>query len=195
MPRESSGGGRSTTEIIRGLKDGTVAGKALGAEQRRACVERLLLEGVSVHEIADLLRVSDRTVRRDREKIRISNALEPSDNLAATVLGEYRQQADAAATRLARLQRDPTATAADKVAAVRASVEIYDRFIGRLIDLGMIGGEARSEARLVMGAELLHLTAVITGELGTDAPLSQELQRLTADLAGDTGGLHRSGER
>jgi len=71
---EDSGPG--VLSLLREIRSGTVVATSLGKENRRACVEYLAAEGFSVAEMSETLKVSDRTIRRDRLAIRSAHAVE-----------------------------------------------------------------------------------------------------------------------
>ena len=173
---------RTTMDLIRALRDGTASGKQLSQDQRRSCVEMLALEGMQTSEIADLIGRCDRTIRRDLQQIRTENALHPSDGLGPEILGEYRTRVETSVSRLHKLQRDQNATVADKIAAVRSAVEIYDRFVDRLSALGLIGGDRIPTQEQVNFAELVHLAGVISSEFSEDSPMAIEIRALIARM-------------
>ena len=175
---------RGTIDLIRELRSGAMVGTQLSPQQRCECVGRLTLEGVPVSEIADLLGRCDRTIRRDLQKIRSDNALQPSEQFEAEILGEYRTQVELAVSRLARLQRDPNASAADKINGVTSATLIIDRFIERLGSLGLIGTDRRHPTEAMMMSELIQVVTVVSSELGDGSPLIAQLGELMARMEG-----------
>ncbi|MCZ6652565.1 MAG: helix-turn-helix domain-containing protein [Planctomycetota bacterium] len=75
---------RPVLEVIRLIKAGSLDSRQLAAAERQACVMHLSAEGLSVPEIAQVLKRSDRTIARDRKAIQIGNkqariaAMEPA---------------------------------------------------------------------------------------------------------------------
>ena len=92
--------------LVRDVRLGRIAGANLSPEERRACVGYFTAEGLTVPEIAVTMRVSDRTIHRDRRAIRRANALKPSQALGDELVSELRAQADSAIARLRRAVRD-----------------------------------------------------------------------------------------
>jgi len=174
---------RSTNDLIRELRAGTIAGKQISKPQRQACVERLELEGVSRYDIEDMFCRAARTIRRDLEDIRARNAMYPSPNLEAEVMGEYRVQVEAAVAKLSRLYRDPAASVADKISATNSAIAIHDRFIERLSCVGLIGGGRSEHTEIEQLAELIQTSVTISAELGDSSQLSIELRALIASMA------------
>ena len=117
---------KTTIDVIRELKTGTTAPSEVTVAMRRACVQRLRMDGVTHEEIADLFGVHPKTIGPDAKAIRRSGALRKSPDLAGELFGELRLQVETAVARLRRLECDPAATPADRIAAKRAIVELFD---------------------------------------------------------------------
>ena len=140
------------------------------------------LEGLTVQEIADLFGVNDRTIRRDKAKIRKSNALRPSGDIEAELLGEYHVHVELAVSRLNRLFRDPAASVADKITAIKSASAIWDQFVDRLNSIGWIGNQRDDPVEQVNLAELIQVCGVISSEFTEDSSLTKELKALIARM-------------
>lgn len=175
---------RSAVELIRKLQDGSINSLSLSTTQRRECVALLMFEGLSVSEIACKVGRCDRTIRRDLQKVRAHNALHPSTDLQAEILGFYKAQVEAAMARLTKLSRDSTASAAEKIDAIRSGVEMYDRFVQRLTSVGLLGctHSEPHDARALI--ELTQVIGVVANDLGEDSPLAHELQSMMRRIGG-----------
>src|SRR5262249_53755391 len=97
------------TELVRLIHDGQIPPDALTPERRQQCVSQLALEGFSNAEIAQLMRTSERTVRRERLAARRDEPVTPDPMLGDELLGEFQRLAHAGIQRLTRLARDPDA--------------------------------------------------------------------------------------
>ncbi|MEX0887334.1 MAG: HTH domain-containing protein [Phycisphaeraceae bacterium] len=128
----------SAEEVVRLLHEGRLKVGDIDLEVRRACVEHLGLEGFSTGEIAQLLGMNERTVRRDREALRRSGAIEPSPGLGDELLGEFERVVMCSAQRLARLARDPEAPPYARLWAEEAIVKNYQRFIQTAHRMGYV---------------------------------------------------------
>lgn len=170
---------RSTLQIVRQLKSGELAGKNLSPADRRRCVEMLMLEGVSVHEAADLLGMSEKTVRRDRSVLRQQNAITAGHEAISRFLGDYAAQVDSAISRLAKLGRDPAAAVSDRIAAATAIPEIMDRFAVRLSDLGFKSPDSNQSDRL---EELVRALFLVVLDSGEASAVAGEIERLIRSL-------------
>ncbi len=73
--------------MIQQIKDGQLDPKTLNKELRQQCVEILLGEAYSAPSIAQILKRSDKTIRRDIDEIRERNALEPDVNFLKRIAG------------------------------------------------------------------------------------------------------------
>ncbi|MCA9293203.1 MAG: hypothetical protein KDA20_05260 [Phycisphaerales bacterium] len=160
---------RGVLDIIRDLKSGVLDPCNLAPEERQLCVAHLNGEGLSVAEIAKVLKVSDRTVQRDRKAILQSNRLEHNPQLAGEYAGWLIAEAEATVSRLRRTARDRETPAAVKIEAEKACFDIRDRVIQRLQSLGFL-----PMATQRVHADLIHHT----GEAQTLAEIQAEAQRL-----------------
>ena len=133
MPRQRD---RPILDVIRDLKSGALSGRSLSAELRRQCVETLVIEGLSQAEISSVIGWRVGTVKNDMRAIRAANAMFPSADLEAEILGQYRSQVEMVVARLTRLMRDPDASVADKINANRAIATVTGEFMDRLSRTG-----------------------------------------------------------
>ena len=105
---------RPVLELIRQIKAGSLDPQNLAAAERQACVMHLSAEGLSVPEIGQVLKRSDRTIARDRRAIQEANALQQDPKFAGEMAGILLSEADACISRMRRAVR-----AVDTPAAVR----------------------------------------------------------------------------
>lgn len=129
---------RAVLELIREVQSGVLDPRNIGHEERRACVAYLTAEGYTVPEIAQVLRTCDRTVHRDREKIRSENALRPSAGLVSQLVGQLSTEAMTAVQRLRRIGRDKEAPHSARVDAERGAWLVYREFVQSLQRLGYL---------------------------------------------------------
>lgn len=151
QPRTCSEEGRSVIEIIRDIKATSLDPKSLSPEDRRACVMHLSTEGLTVPEIAQVLKVSDRTIARDRKAIQESNAIWHDPHLAGQFAGRVVAEADACIARIRRATRDKGAPHAVKVEGERACFEIVNKATLCLQSLGYLPSAAQQ-----IKADLTH---------------------------------------
>ena len=129
---------RGVLELLNDVRNGTLAPRSLDASDRQRCVEYLLGEGVSIPEIAQLLKRNERTIRRDVDTIRSANALVVDDEFALRLAGELVIEARASMARIRRITRDKDCPHAVRVDGERAFFEIIDGMISRLQSLGFL---------------------------------------------------------
>ena len=79
----------SVLSILVQIKDESLDPKTLTREVRQSCVEALIYEGHQIPSIAQLLKVSDRTIKRDLEIIYERNSMNPNPELAKKLMGEF----------------------------------------------------------------------------------------------------------
>ncbi|MCC7193622.1 MAG: hypothetical protein IT444_12670 [Phycisphaeraceae bacterium] len=163
-------------ELIRKIHAGTVVPRTLTIEQRRACVEHLTGEGYTVVEMAQVLKVDERTIARDKVAIQQANAIEPSPQLVQQIVGRLASEAELCISRIRRVTRDKDTPAATKVEGERACFQILGALTHHLQSLGYMPTAAQ------------RLSANVFVETPTDAAILQaeweRLQALTQDVAG-----------
>ncbi len=153
FPRESE---RSVLDLIRGLQSGSTSGASLTPGDRRRCVEHLSAEGYSAAEISDILKVSQRTIARDRTVIRQHNALERDPKLTAEMVGYLVQQAEQGVSRIRRVIRDSHTSPGVKIDGERACWLITKELVERLQSLGYLP-TAATEIRGELTHHVQHL--------------------------------------
>jgi hypothetical protein len=169
---------RTVLSLIKDLQAGRLAGAALAAPDRRRVVEHLALEGYSVPEVAEILKISERTVARDRAAARADHALSPSPELIRESAGTLMRQAEAGIGRLRKLGRDRDVPPAVKVQAEMAAWAISKDVVTKLQSLGYLPTAAtRIEATLDARIE--------TDQAPSYDELQQELDRLERILGAE----------
>jgi hypothetical protein len=165
--------------LLRALQSGEVAGSTLAPSDRRRVVENLWAEGYSAAETAEIVKVSERTVIRDRGAIRQANAVAPSPTFLPETVGMLLRQADLTVARLRRLSRDKATPAAAKVEAERSCWEVTRGLVSTLQTLGYLPSAPRQ-----ILAELTHRLE----EPPSYPELQAELERVHTIVAagGDT---------
>ena len=160
---------RPVLELIRQIKAGSLDPRQLPAAERQACVMHLSAEGLSVPEIGQVLKRSDRTIARDRRAIQEANALQQDPRFAGETAGVLINEAEACISHIRRAVRAADTPAAVRVEAERAIFAIRSELCQRLQSLGFLyTATHRVEAYLTHGY----------AELPSFDELKTELQRL-----------------
>ena len=133
----------SPITLLRDIQKGDLLAMTLSVEARRACVEHMHLEGYSVGEVAEILKVSSRTIRRDLAEIRASNAVERNPALVGQMVGHLFGQAEQTVSRLRRIGRDRECPHAARVEAERFSWTVIKELIETLQGLGYLPTSAK----------------------------------------------------
>lgn len=105
--------------LLRDIQSGAVDPKTIPAESRIAITGHLTTEGFSVPEIAEILKVHERTAWRDREKVRAAHAIVARPELAGEMAGRLVQEADSAVVQIRRAARDKEASLGDRINAAK----------------------------------------------------------------------------
>ena len=138
---------QSASNLIQQIKVGVLDPLLLDKDQRQMCVEALFSDSLSPAGIAQFLKVSDRTIRRDMEEIRVKNALTPDPDLAKGIIGEFLLFARIHRGNLMKLARDGGASVGE-----RSQAEYYAYMVGAdlIIKLQSLGYLPKSADALVV---------------------------------------------
>ena len=85
---------RLSLDLIEGLRNGTILSETFSIEERLVCIELMLRESVRKAEIARLLKVSDRQIRRDVKVVASRNAIKVTPALAREIIGEFKERSE-----------------------------------------------------------------------------------------------------
>jgi hypothetical protein len=165
--------GPSVIRLIQSLQRGEVTGKSLSPTDRRKVVEHLNNEGCSVGEMAEVLKVSDRTILRDRKEIQASYALQNDQQTVAQMIGRLVQTAEVAVQRLRKIARDKSTPPAVAVDATHRTYQIVSDVTVRLQSLALLPSATH------------HIQATLTHHAG-DVPgyeiLDAEMKRVKSTV-------------
>jgi len=170
---EASEDGPSVIRLIQSLQRGEVTGKSLSAPDRRKVVEHLTNEGYVVGEIAEVLKISDRTILRDRKEIAASYALQNDPQTVAQMIGRLAQAAEVAVQRLRKIAREKSTPAAVAVEATHRAYQIYSDLTVRLQSLALLPSATH------------HIQATLThhaGEVPDYERLDNEVKRVKSTV-------------
>ena len=134
-PEQEDQKGKRILEMIQSIKDGDLDPKTLSQDEIEECVEFLDEEGYKQAQIGEILKRTDRTIRRDLVEIGKKRALSPNVDQAKRIIGQMYHGAMARYRYLLRLGRDPEATIAEKIHAEFAAWRVLKEMIEKLQDL------------------------------------------------------------
>lgn len=204
----STGHGGSSSEhqsvlaVIRSIQGGGLDPMSLGVEDRRRCVEHLTAEGYSTVEIAEILKVSERTIARDRTAIRQANAIQRDPALVEQMVGQLVQQAETTISRIRRVTRERETPPSVRINGEKACWTVARDLIQRLQALGYlpsapmeIRGELKHQVQQLPGFghmkdEVARLEVIVTSHaIGDDErPLLEQLAEIKDQVT--RGALH-----
>lgn len=124
--------------LIQRIKDNLFDPKFLTKDQRIQCVEILSGEALTEAAIAQILKVSIKTITRDIQAIRERNALTPSVNFAKQIIGDLVHKARLHHGYLMRLARNKEISGPAKVQAEFSAWRVLNELIERLQSLGYL---------------------------------------------------------
>lgn len=124
--------------LIQRIKDNLFDPKFLTKDQRMQCVEVLSGEALTEAAIAQILKVSIKTITRDIQALRERNAQTPSVNFAKQIIGELVHKARLHHGYLMRLARNKEISGPAKVQAEFSAWRVLNELIERLQSLGYL---------------------------------------------------------
>jgi transposase len=172
----------SPIALIRDIQRGNLSPSSLSAEARQACVEHLSAEGYRPSEMAEIFKVTTRTIQRDLEAIRESHSVERSPILVGQTVGDIRRHAELAISKLMRFAGDPACPHAQRIEATRNAWTVRRELVESLQRLGYLPTVAQQ-----MHADITHRAGL--PDLRQLAGQVQELEQILAETGSPADGL------
>jgi len=184
-----------TLSLLQKVQAGSVDPKCIRPAERRLIISYLIADGYCTADMAQILKVSDRSIERDKKAIRETNALAASPELVEQMAGRLVGEANLSIQRIRKAARDKATPQAVKVDAEHRCYQIASDMIGSLQRLGYLPiATARLQADIThnigeipaltqMLAEVQRLKQ-ITGETqGTDSEVIEQLNEIEDQLS------------
>jgi len=146
--------GPQTLAILQDIRKGLTDPKSFCPDVRRLLVSFLMAEGQSTAEIAHLLKVSDKTIERDKKALREENTITKDPKLLEQIVGGLISEADLCIQRIRKFQRDSNASPAAKMEGEQRCFQIKCNLIEKLQSLGFLPTAAQK-----IEADLTHHAA------------------------------------
>ncbi len=166
---QSGNGDTGTLALLRKIELGTVEAKAISVSDRRQLVAFLIGDGYSTAELAQVLKVADRTIERDKKAIRESNAIVRDPKLVGEMVGRLIGEAELSIQRIRKVSRDKKASPAVRIDGEQRCFQIYTDLIRSLQRLGYLPTAAQK-----VEADLTHHV----GEVPDFQVMHAEVQRI-----------------
>ena len=162
-------------KIIQSLKDKTLDTSLIKKETRIECVEVLSLEGWTVVSMAELFKISEKTIKRDLDVISVKNALQHDPDLLQKVLGDYILKTNMSYANLVRLARNKEGSISERVQAEYSATLVLNNRIKILQSLGhlpeatrkinIVAGKTREEEIAEINKEIEELKGILPAEV------------------------------
>lgn len=161
--------GERTLSLLQKIQAGTIDPKCIRPAERRLVVSYLMADGYSTADMAQILKVSDRSIERDKKAIRQTNALAADPELIKQMVGRLVCEAELSIQRIRKAARDKGTPQAVKVDAEHRCYQIFSDMITSMQRLGYL---PMATARLQ--ADLTHHV----GQIPDLSQMQEEVQRL-----------------
>ena len=167
-----------TLSLLQKVQAGTVDPKCIRPAERRLIVSYLMADGYSTADMAQILKVSDRSIERDKKAIRETNALAADPELVEQMVGRLVCEAELSVQRIRKAVRDKDTPHSVKVDAEYRCFQIINDMT---ISLQRLGFLPTATARLQ--ADITHSIGQIP-ELPQLDMEAQRLMQLTGEIQG-----------
>lgn len=161
--------GERTLSLLQKIQAGTVDPKCIRAAERRMIVSYMMADGYSTADMAQILKISDRSIERDKKAIREANALAADPELVEQMVGRLVCEAELSIQRIRKTARDKNTPQAVRIEAEHRCYQIVSDMVTSLQRLGYL---PIATARLQ--ADLTHHI----GQIPDLYQMQEEVQRL-----------------
>ena len=135
---------QSILTLIQQVKDSQIDAKTFDKDLRQQIVEVLLAEAYTVPSMAQILKVSDKTIKRDIDEIRLQNALTPNPDFVKKIIGEMVSFARINRDHLMRLARSPNTSVAERTQAEYYAAQVSFALVTKLQSLGYLPSQPQA---------------------------------------------------
>ena len=128
--------GQPLLDLIQKIKDGQIDPINLDHETKLQCTELFRLEGQTISQIAQLLKISERQVKRYNREIKNRNAITPDPNFTNRYIGDLVIKAEYIVDSLIRLSGGKEVSPAEKIKAKSAALHHMNELAKLLHSVG-----------------------------------------------------------
>ena len=175
----------SVHSIIQKIKDGLLSIKNVGEEDRLECVDTLRFEGCTVSQIAQALKLSERTIKRYVAILKDSHALAVDENFQKQLLGDITQRVLNSSSYLIRLSRNKETPAQDKIHSEQTACGLLFDLVKLLQSTGdfslrpqVIDADIHHHIHNLTEKDIIDIEAAAKETIG----LPENLKKLLGDL-------------
>lgn len=127
-----------TISLLQKIQAGCISPKCIRPDERRLIVCYLMADGYSTAEIAQILKVSERSIERDKKALRQANAIVAGPQMVEQMGGRLVSEAELRVQRIRRAIRDKNTPLSVKVDAENRCFKIINQMIISLQRLGYL---------------------------------------------------------
>ena len=171
--------------IIQKIKDGLLSIKTVDEETRLECVDTLRFEGCTVSQIAQALKLSERTIKRYVKSLKESHALVVSENFQKELLGDITQRVLNSSSYLIRLSRNKDTSAQDKIHSEQTACSLLFDLVKLLQSTGdfslqpqMIDADIHHHIRSLTEKDIIDIETAAKETTG----LPESIKKILGDL-------------
>ncbi len=143
--------GERTLSLLQKIQAGTVDPKCIRPAERRLIVNYLMADGYSTADMAQILKISDRSIERDKKAIREKNAISQDPELVSIIAGRLVDEAQICIQKIRKCERDSNCPPAAKIEGEKGCFQIINNLAERLQSMGYLPTAAKK-----LEADLTH---------------------------------------
>ncbi len=144
---QSKSQGACLLDCIQDFKNGKIHPSSLEIETKIQLTELLRRDGCTISQIAQILKTSDRTIKRYVKIIKNRNKINRNPEFVAEYAGEMLAGAEYGINRLIRLATGKDLKGAEKIQAESAAWHIRERLTKLLQSMGHLDSESQNLAK------------------------------------------------
>jgi len=180
--------------MIQKIKDNTLDPKTLTIDERQCCVELLLGEGTSVPAMAQLLKRSEKTLKRDIAEIISRNRLSPDMNLRDKITSELVMFSRIHRDHLMKLARSKEAAVSERSQAEIGAARVFLDMVSELQDLGYLPRVAQGVVGTILHVDgkisdldeltrqIIDIEKITDGDIQVDDGIKKDLTQMKTVL-------------
>jgi transposase len=132
-----------TLSLLQKIQAGVMDPKCIRPAERRLIVSYLMADGYSTADMAQILKVSDRSIERDKKAVREANAIAADPQLVEQMVGRLVLEAELSIQRIRKAVRDKDTPQAVRIEAEHRCYQIVSDMITSLQRLGYLPSQPK----------------------------------------------------
>ena len=134
----------SVLSLIQDIKDKRVDPRNIDKDMRQLCVEMFMAEGYSKAQMAEILKRSDKTIKRDIDEVFLRNSVNPDQKFVELMAGRLLMAAEIHRNHLMRLARSKGSSVMERAQAEYLAFKVWPETVSKLQSLGYLPSQPQA---------------------------------------------------